>query len=67
MNQENQIPEKRKRARRSAEKMAELVLEAERVGAAPPNVRIDVASEICILEGRKVSLTNGTSRLLRGI
>lgn len=33
MSHENQKPEKKKRTRRSAEKMAELVLEAERVGA----------------------------------
>jgi hypothetical protein len=32
MNQDNQQSQKRKRVRRSAEKMAELVLEAERVG-----------------------------------
>lgn len=34
MNQINQEPQKRRRVRRSAEKMAELVLEAERAGAA---------------------------------
>lgn len=33
MSQENQEPQKRKRVRRSAEKMAELVLETERIGA----------------------------------
>jgi len=33
MSQENPNQEKKKRARRSAEKMADLVLEAERVGA----------------------------------
>ncbi|MCP4341872.1 MAG: helix-turn-helix domain-containing protein [Desulfobulbaceae bacterium] len=41
MNQPNSKPEKKKRRRRSAEKMAELVLEAERIGA----------SKVCRREG----------------
>jgi hypothetical protein len=43
VNQENPKPEKKKRTRRSAEKMAELVLEAERVGASTVCKRENIA------------------------
>ena len=43
MNQVNQEPQKRKRVRRSAEKMAELVLEAERIGASQVCRRENIA------------------------
>jgi transposase-like protein len=43
MNQENLKSEKRKRTRRPAEKMAELVLEAERIGASAVCRRENIA------------------------
>jgi signal transduction protein with GAF and PtsI domain len=43
MSQENSRSEKKKRTRRSAEKMAELVLEAERVGASAVCRRENIA------------------------
>jgi transposase-like protein len=43
MSQENPKSEKRKRTRRPAEKMAELVLEAERIGASGVCRREDIA------------------------
>lgn len=57
MSQVNQEPQKRKRVRRSAEKMAELVLEAERVGAA----------QVCRREGiAPAQLSRWKDKFLRG-
>lgn len=62
MSQENLRSEKKKRTRRSAEKMAELVLEAERVGASQVCCRENIApAELSrwkqkFLQGRIASL-----------
>lgn len=57
MTQDNSSPQKRKRVRRSAEKMAELVLEAERIGHA----------QVCRREGiAPAQLSRWKDRFLRG-